>query len=384
MSETLTDTTPDTPSTQLAPDTESVAVGGGTPQQNAPEPEKPAEPEAPKSRRAAIEAAANKLEKEDQDEHPKPADRQTDGVSPKPDAQVGAGKEKPEEATDNKPASGQQPEAKPEGEERKQPQAPKRFLPKAKETWANTPNSVKAEVVRLERDYEELSQRATENEQYRENLKTFEDYAQRNGIKLSQALEVFTGIDQLLKQNPVQAVADILKTVGLTPQQYAQIVQENSPQYQAQMLIPRQQAQPQQPQVSPREQQLQQQLAAEQAARVNAEVIAPFAAAHPRFSELQEIVVRCLNSGMIPDNLAPYDRLEAAYDMAERLNPRSVSTSASTDQAQTTAQTANPARAGKSPQVSGAPSSGQSANPVRRGKVSRRASIEAALDRAGA
>lgn len=381
MSEALTDTTQDTPSTQLAPDTESVAVGGGTPQQDALEPEKPAEPEAPKSRREAIEAAADKLEKGDQDET-KPADRPQETVNPKPDTK--APDEKPAEPADGKPASAQDAESKQDSEDRKPiPQAPKRFLPKAKETWANTPNAVKAEVARLERDYEAAVQRSSENQQFRESLRPFEDFAERNGIKLSQALEVYTDLDRLLKQNPVQAVGDILQRIGMRPDQYAQIVLQNSPEYQARMMMPRVQAQPQQPQVSPREQQLQQQLAQEQAARVSAEVIAPFAASKPRFAELQETVVRCLNSGMIPNDLAPSERLEAAYDMAERLNPRSVPASSPADQVQTTAQTANPARAGKSPQVSGAPSSGQSANPVRRGKVSRRASIEAALDRAG-
>ncbi|OUJ13823.1 hypothetical protein [Acetobacter okinawensis] len=384
MSEALTDTTQDTPSTQLSPDTESVAVGAGNPPTEVPEPEKPAEPAPPKSRREAIEAAANKLEKEEQAESPKPTDKPPEAVSPKPDAQASTGEEKPAEAGGDKPASGQPAEDKPQDEERKQPQAPKRFLPKAKETWANTPNAVKAEVARLERDYEAAVQRSSENQQFRESLKPFEDFAERNGIKLSQALEVYTDLDRLLKQNPVQAVGDILQRIGMRPDQYAQMVLQNSPEYQARMMMPRVQAQPQPPQVSPREQQLQQQLAQEQAARVSAEVIAPFAASKPRFAELQETVVRCLNSGMIPNDLAPSERLEAAYDMAERLSPRSVSASSPADQAQTTAQTANPARAGKSPQVSGAPSSGQSANPVRRGKVSRRASIEAALDRAGA
>ncbi|GAA3674882.1 hypothetical protein [Acetobacter lovaniensis] len=384
MSETLTDTTQDTPSTQLAPDTESVAVGGGAPQQDAPEPEKPAEPEAPKSRRAAIEAAANKLEKEDGVESGKPADKPHETVKPKPDTQADKVEETAGGQDGEKPEGEPKPDGKPEADDRKQPQAPKRFLPKAKETWANTPNSVKAEVARLERDYEAAVQRSSENQQFRESLKPFEDFAERNGIKLSQALEVYTDLDRLLKQNPVQAVGDILQRIGMRPDQYAQMVLQNSPEYQAHMMMPRIQAQPQQAQVSPREQQLQQQLAQEQAARVSAEVIAPFAASKPRFAELQETVVRCLNSGMIPNDLAPSDRLEAAYDMAERLSPRSVSASSPADQAQTTAQTANPARAGKSPQVSGAPSSGQSANPVRRGKVSRRASIEAALDRAGA
>lgn len=65
----------------------------------------------------------------------------------------------------------------------------------------------------------------------------------------------------------------------MKPQQYAEMVLQNSPQYQAQMMVPR--AQPQQ-QVSSREQELQQQLQEEQRARVSAEVIAPFAAAPPR------------------------------------------------------------------------------------------------------
>lgn len=380
MSETLTNT--DTASTDLAPE-ETIAVGAGNEPEAEPAPEEPA---APKTRREAIAAAADKVTKEDGEEDgdakPEPQPK-PENVKPKPGAEEAteAGKEEAAEKPEKEPGEEGEDKAQKDGE-KKQPPAPKRFLPKAKETWANTPNSVKAEVVRLERDYEELSQRATENEQYRESLKTFDDYAQRNGIKLSQALEVFTGIDQLLKQNPAQAVADILKTVGLTPQRYAQIVQENSPQYQAQMLVPRQQAQPQQPQVSPREQELQQQLVREQAARVNAEVIAPFAAAHPRFQELQETVVQCLNSGMIPNNLAPAARLEAAYDMAERLAPRSVPTAQEAPATQVNAQTANP-RAGKL-QVKGAPSSGNTKSPVARGKMSRRATIEAAMERSGA
>lgn len=385
MSDTLSDISTDTPSTALDEGDVHDAVGAGVdePEGQSPAKEQPEveKSEPPKSRRDTIKAAAAKLEKEETSdgdkEKPAPAKSETgksEGESranPEADA-------KPEQEGQDQPSK-DKPADKPDEKERFR-EPPKRFLMKAKETWINTPNAVKSEVIRLEREYEDLSERAAENEQYRESLKTFDEYAQRNGIKLSQALEVFTGIDSLLKQNPVQAVADILKTVGLTPQQYAQIVQENSPQYQAHMLAPRQQAQPQQPQLSPREQELQQRLAHEQRARLNAEVITPFRAAHPRFDELQETVARCLNSGMIPDNLAPYDRLEAAYDMAERLSPRS-SSSSPAPQAQAEAQTANP-RAGKSQQISGAPSSGQSTNPVRRGKMSRREALTAALDKA--
>lgn len=386
MSDTLSDISTDTPSTVLDEGTAHNAVGAGS---DAPEgqltEERPSEaekPEPPKSRRDTIKAAAAKLEKEESAQPAKdniePVKHEPDkaGIEEKsnPDVDVKPEQEGRDQTATDKPTD------KPDDKERFR-EPPKRFLTKAKETWINTPNSVKAEVIRLERDYDELRTRATDNEQYRSGLKLFEDYAEKNGVTLGQALEVYTGIDSLLKQNPVQAVADILGKIGMKPEQYAQIVLQNSPEYQARMMMPRVQQQSQQPQISPREQELQQQLAYERTARVDAEVIAPFRAAHPRFDELQEVVARCLNSGMIPDNLAPYDRLEVAYDMAERLAPRSAS-SAPAQTAQTIAQTANP-RAGKS-QVSGAPSSGQSTNPVARGKVSRREALRAAMDRASA
>lgn len=386
MSDTLSDVSTDTPSTVLDEGTAHNAVGAGSdapegqlPEEKQPEVEKT---EPPKSRRDTIKAAAAKLGKEDSDQ---PAKENVDPVKHEPDKVETDAKSNPDvgvkpEKEGHDQTATDKPTDKPDDKERFR-EPPKRFLTKAKETWINTPNSVKAEVIRLERDYDELRTRATDNEQYRSGLKLFEDYAERNGVTLGKALEVYTGIDSLLKQNPVQAVADILGKIGMKPEQYAQIVLQNSPEYQARMMMPRVQQQSQQPQISPREQELQQQLAYERTARVDAEVIAPFRAAHPRFDELQEVVARCLNSGMIPDNLAPYDRLEAAYDMAERLAPRSAS-SAPTQTAQTIAQTANP-RAGKS-QVSGAPSSGQSTNPVARGKVSRREALRAAMDRASA
>lgn len=161
MSETLTNT--DTASTDLAPE-EQIAVGAGNEQPEAdPTPEEPA---APKTRREAIAAAADKVTEEDAEESgrsepaAKPVKEKTEPEEPGTKEPVEGG-EKPAESKD-----APEEERPAEDGKQKQPPAPKRFLTKAKETWANTPNSVKAEVVRLERDYEELSQRATENEQY--------------------------------------------------------------------------------------------------------------------------------------------------------------------------------------------------------------------------
>lgn len=370
MSDTLEAPVNEAPSTQIEQE-QSTALGGGTEPQEAPEQPKPET--KPQTRREAIEAAADKLEKDDKS-----------GNKEEPEQAA----IKPPEGT-RKPAESTLPEApeadnqsKPEQEpEKKQYKAPARFLPKAQDTWANTPNAVKAEVARFERDYEALARESMEDRQYRQGLKEFEEYVGKSGAKLQDALKLYTDLDRHLSENPVQAIAEIMKRVGMSPEQYAQIVSQNSPQYQAVMMQRRLMTQPAQEQTPPEVQQLRTQLHEEQSKRVYAEVIQPFRAAHPRFDELQETIARCLNSGMIPQGLSHNERLEAAYDMAERLSPRSTSTTASpgVSEQDPGAQTANP-RAGKNLSIKGAPSSGSSASPVRRGKLSRRAAIEAAMD----
>lgn len=379
MSETL-EAAPvnDTPSTTLQQD-QSTALGAGTDPQDAPEqPEAKPEPK-PQSRREAIAAAADKLEKEEQASD-KPDPEQPD-TKPRDDAANPPEKVQPDEKADPE-APDVDKLAKTEQEpEKKTYKAPARFLPKAQDTWANTPNAVKAEVSRMERDFEAMAREGMEDRQYRQELKAFEEFAGKSGAKLSDALKVYTDLDRHLAENPVQGVAEILKRIGMTPQQYAQIVQQNSPQYQALMMQRRAQATPAQEQVSPEVQQLRTQLHEEQSKRVYAEVIQPFRAAHPRFDELQETIAQCLNSGMIPAGLSHNERLEAAYDMAERISPRSTSPQANlgAPAQDPGAQTANP-RAGKNLSIKGAPSSGSPASPVRRGKLSRREAIVAAMD----
>ncbi len=49
--------------------------------------------------------------------------------------------------------------------------------------------------------------------------------------------------------------------------------------------------------------------------------IEPFKADHPRYDELESDIAFFLKSGKIPQSLSERERLEAAYDMAERINP---------------------------------------------------------------
>src|SRR3546814_19579152 len=52
-------------------------------------------------------------------------------------------------------------------------------------------------------------------------------------------------------------------------------------------------------------------------------IIDPFKRDHPRYAELEQDIAFFLQSGKIPTSLSPSDRLAAAYDMAERINPPS-------------------------------------------------------------
>jgi hypothetical protein len=49
--------------------------------------------------------------------------------------------------------------------------------------------------------------------------------------------------------------------------------------------------------------------------------IEPFKTDHPRYDELEGDIAFFLNSGKISSSLSEHERLEAAYDMAERINP---------------------------------------------------------------
>ncbi|MBS1065925.1 hypothetical protein JK164_08125 [Gluconobacter kondonii] len=378
MSDTLEAPVNEAPSTTLQQE-QSTALGAGTEPQAAPEqPEVTPEPK-PQTRREAIEAAANKLEKGEQAPHK--LDPEQSSTNPREDAGKPSEKVQPDDNAEHETAEADKPAKTEQDPEKKTYKAPARFLPKAQDTWANTPNAVKAEVSRMERDFEAMAREGMEDRRYRQELKEFEEYASKSGAKLSDALKVYTEIDRHLAENPVQGISEILKRIGMTPQQYAQIVQQNSPHYQALMMQRRAQDVPSQEQVSPEVQQLRTQLHEEQSKRVYAEVIQPFRTAHPRFDELQETIAQCLNSGMIPAGLSHNERLEAAYDMAERLSPRSTSPQANlgAPAQDLGAQTANP-RAGKNLSIKGAPSSGSPASPVRRGKLSRREAIVAAMD----
>lgn len=350
-------------STEIPADAEAVAVGAGI----ASDPPL-GEPEAPKSAREIMDAELSKIEAAKDEE-------------PKPKAEPVKAKEEP--APVEKPAvvaksDGVKPAAVP-GEqvakpsEGKAPEPPARFMPAEKELWRHVPNQLKSAVARIEREYAAEAETHREARQFHEELREYDDLAKRTGTTVKEALKSYVELEQsfardpsgtlprLLQKvgmNPMQAVLAVLKSAGATPQQFAEHVRLNPGQYQGQAMQPmRQPAQPAPDPMASRAleevQELKHHLVRQE---VLTNVVDPFRANHPRFDELQEDIAFFLNSGKIPDSMDDFERLAAAYDMADRINPASYRDEPQAEPAQPTA-LVNPVAGKKS--IRGAPTGGK-------------------------
>lgn len=240
--------------------------------------------------------------------------------------------EKPVEAKEpaEKPAIAEEPQAKAareDAERRRREEGkpfydpPAKFLPKAKELWSNVPNAVKAEIDRVSREHEaEVSQYRESHENW-QKLAKYDQLAKQHNVTVSDALERYTAVDALLKNNPIEGIRQVLETIGITPKQYAEFVTQNPQAAQPQRQQP--QPDPVAQQTSKEVQELRGELTSMRQQQAAREIIEPFAKANPRYFELQGDIAFFLESGKIPNTLSPSERLEAAYDMAERINPRS-------------------------------------------------------------
>lgn len=338
----MTDLNAEVPSTVI--DNDAPVPGSAEFRPDAPAPEA-AEPEKPMSLEDAVKQAAaetkDKAEKVEAPEKPEPKESK-----PKPEPKVEDKAEKPTpERGDNgkftaKPKAEQDPaletaEGAEVEQERKEPRpsegrdinrAPANFLPRAKEAWAGVSPDVRGEVHRMMENYEKGLEEGREAMDFRKELRQFEDMAKEAGTTVKGALENYVGIDKLLRENPSAGIERILRSINVTPEQYAQHVigQANQPQptpvdRQTQQLT--QQVQQLQQQIQQLTQGTQQDRETARLSEVERSIIAPFKAEHPRYQELEGDIALFLNSGKIPSNLSERQRLEAAYDMAERINP---------------------------------------------------------------
>lgn len=327
---TLTAELPENNSTVIDTDIQGVKSGGGKPAIE-PTPEKEA-PRKPESARDSLEAEAKKIaaesEKEDGDEKPVAENKEPE----KPKAEVKESEAKAKDANE--------PEAKPSpkpSEGRKIIEAPARFLPRAKELWANVPHPVREEFDRVMRESETEIAQYKEAKQFRDDVKEFEELAQRHGVPFKQVLTNYVDIErkfsedpaqgfrqlmQNMNMHPTQAIGAILRSVNATPQQLAQMLTNNPEAFTAlSPNMPRQTQQVQQQQRAPDPEisALKEQVQALHAERVANDIIRPFAQEYPEYHEHEEAIAKVLQSGIIDQihgsSLSPRDKLEAALFM---------------------------------------------------------------------
>jgi hypothetical protein len=156
---------------------------------------------------------------------------------------------------------------------------PKRFSAAAKEAWASAPETVRAEVLRLEaelttglRKYQAAAARDAE-------LSDFHDRAAKGGTTLKEALVRYVDLEDLVRADPDKGLEVVFQNIGLSSREWAMKLLGQGPD-----------------------------------ADSIAEAVAKFAAAHPRFDELSKDIAFFLDTGRADD-------LAEAYTLAERINP---------------------------------------------------------------
>jgi hypothetical protein len=153
---------------------------------------------------------------------------------------------------------------------------PTRFSPAAKEDWASTPETVRAEVLRLEKELTAGLKRRQAAAARDADLADFHDRAAKGGTTLRQALCRYVGLEDLLRTDPEKGLEAIFQNIGISPCEWA-----------AKLIGQREES--------------------------TAEAVEKFAAAHPRFEELSEDICFFIESGRADD-------LAEAYNLAERFN----------------------------------------------------------------
>lgn len=307
-------------------------------------PKEPAKSEAEKpSARDAIAKAREKVAEQEKAEaaskpvksDPAKADlakagtKETDKPAPKTSAENRdeGGRYKQKEGG----AETQQPQPKAsEGDNAQSPpkpryEAPKRFSSDvaASADWAKTPESVQAAVHRVQREMEDgISKYKASHDRY-ETFREFDEIAKSNGHELKQSLEKVVAIEQAFARNPVEGFQRICDHFGLNMRQLAahiagQKAEDVQVQQEGTINELRRELADLKQQISGVSTGFQQQQTAATSKEVEAFASQP---EYSRFYDLMEDIAFFLKSDKVDASLPPIDRLKAAYQLADRLNP---------------------------------------------------------------
>jgi hypothetical protein len=153
---------------------------------------------------------------------------------------------------------------------------PKRFSAAAKEAWASVPETVRAEVLRLEAELTaglKMHQAAAERDA---DLAGFHARAAKGGIALKDSLSAYVNLEDLLRSDPDKGLEVIFQNIGISSREWAMKLVGQTPDVDA-----------------------------------TTQEVLEFAAAHPRFEELADDICFFIESGRADD-------LAEAYSLAER------------------------------------------------------------------
>lgn len=182
---------------------------------------------------------------------------------------------------------------------------PQRFAKFAQEAWAQAPETVRAEVIRMEA---ELTKGLNEYQQRWEPLKQFDEMAKAGGTTLDQALSAYVNMENLLRSDPVRGLVEICHNAGIDPAQVGQILAGQQPTGGASPEVAALKAE-----IANLKQELQG-VGQTISQRDTLAQVEAFAKDKPRFDELSETIAEMLSTGFAKN-------LQDAYEKAERLNP---------------------------------------------------------------
>jgi hypothetical protein len=155
---------------------------------------------------------------------------------------------------------------------------PTRFSPAAKEDWASTPETVRVEVLRLEKELTVGLKKHQAAAARDADLADFHDRAAKGGTTLKEALSKYVSLEHLLRTDPDKGLEVLFRNIDISRREWASKLLGRAPD-----------------------------------ADAITEEVMKFAAAHPRFEELSEDIIFFLDSGRA-------DGLAEAYNLAERFN----------------------------------------------------------------
>lgn len=248
---------------------------------------------------------------------------------------------------------------------------PSRLSAEAKAAWRAAPVEVRADIHRafteMEQGIVKYRQDAT---RWQNDVQPYEDLAKQYGMDIKGVLADYEGMSRMMATDPVKVFDTLAQRHGFTLQEVAaHVLQQDLDEFATQAS--------EQIKTLQRENAELKRMTQEFTGRQQTEIqsfVAEFAVKNPRYEELEPTIAGVLRSGMVAAT-DPKQRLQEAYQIAERLKP---------GPQQTAPQTPGLAVQTRKGQLSvtGAPGSGSDpAN--RKPPASARSAVDQAFDKLG-